>query len=443
MLLMLINCLQLSIACKTDKEKAGKALNTVLNFDPLNHFARFEKYLLDSSAENKAKFTGLITNELPQQTYLELAIWYYNAGRNEDALKVLQLSPGNAETAYWKAFLENKPVNDQHLNPEMVFPFRNETAEILQQLILHNDNWVLKYHLALIEWNDNNETVAKKLFEECGTRPQHAPFYAARAALYKNTDTGKVLEDLQHAIALDPAQWRYAKSLIVFYLSQNQIANAVNLAATYHSKLPGNYLIGMQYAKTLLLNNQYKDALIQLQKINMLPAEGSTEGSQLYKEAQLMLALQEMKTGKYKKALDNISLARLWPENLGAGKPYDEDIDERLEDWLAYQNYIHLKNEAAAQQMLDKIISFDKTAGEDGSNSLSANNLITAWALKKTGKPDQAQTYLQQLLNKNPDNVWAQWTMNAYNGKAYKLPDTNTADVNYRVLKNWMASGEK
>ena len=246
------------------------------------------------------------------------------------------------------------------------------------------------------------------------------------------------MEDLKHAIALDPVQWRYAKSLIAFYLSQNQIANAVDLAAKYHSKLPANYLIGMQYAKTLLLNQQYKDALIQLQKINMLPAEGSTEGSQLYKEGELMLALQEMKMGNYQKALNNISLARLWPENLGAGKPYDEDIDERLEDWLVYQNYVHLKNEAAARGMLDKIISFNKTAGEDGSN-LSANNLITAWALKKTGKPDQAQAYLQQLFDKNPDNAWAQWAMNAYKGKEYKLPDANTSDLNYLVLKNWMA----
>jgi tetratricopeptide (TPR) repeat protein len=416
---------------QNDKVKEGKVLNTILNFDPLNHFARFEKYLLDGSTENKTEFTGLITNELPQQTYLELAIWYYSAGRNEDALKVLQLSPGNAEIAYWKAFLENKPVNEEQLNPEMVFPFRNETAEILQQLILHNDNWVLKYHLALIEWNDNNETAAKKLFDECG-KPKHAPFYAARAALNKNINPEKELEDLQSAIALDPAQWRYARSLIVFYLSHNQIVNAVNLAATYHSKLPGNYLIGMLYAKTLLENNQYKDALIQLQKINILPNEGTTEGRQLYKEALLMLALEEMKKGKYKEALNYISLARLWPENLGVGKPYGEDIDERLQDWLSYQNYVHLKDESSAQQMLDKIISFDKAREAYP----SANSLVTAWALEKTGNPDQAQTYLQQLLHKNPDNVWAQWTMNTYNRKAFKLPDTKAPDENYMVLKN-------
>ena len=386
----------------------------------------------------------MITNEFPAQTYLELALWYYNAGRNEDAMKLLELTPGNAETEYWKAFLENKPVNVQHLNPEMVFPFRNETAEILERLIPANDNWVLKYHLALIEWNDNNTTAAKKLFDDCGSQPQHAPFYAARAALYKNMNAENELQDLKHAIALDPAQWRYARSLIAFYLSQKQVENAVNLAATYHTRLPGNYLIGMQYAKTLLLNNQYKDALIQLQKINILPNEGSTEGRQLYKEAQLMVGLQEMKKGKYKKALNYISLARLWPENIGSGKPYDEDIDERLEDWLAYQNYVHLKNEPAAREMLNRIIAFDKKAVEDGKNLASANNLITAWALAKTGNPDEAQKYLQQLLNKNPDNVWAQWTMNTYNGKVYELPEINSTDVNYKVLKNWIAiSGEK
>ena len=245
-------------------------------------------------------------------------------------------------------------------------------------------------------------------------------------------------------MTLDPGQWRYARSLTLSYLSQNQIANAVNLAGTYHKKLPGNYLVGLLYAKTLFLNSQYKDALLQLQKINMLPAEGSTEGIQLYKEAQLMLSLQEMKKGKHKEALNHISLARLWPENLGSGKPYEDDIDERLEDWLAYQNYVRLKNQVAARQMLDKIISFDKTAVEEGSNISSANSLITAWALEKTGKPDQAQTYLQQLLNKNPRNVWAQWAMNVYNRKVSQPPETKTTDGNYSVLKNWMEiSGEK
>jgi hypothetical protein len=93
--------------------------------------------------------------------------------------------------------------------------------------------------------------------------------------------------------------------------------------------------------------------------------------------------------------------------------------------------------------MLDNIISFDKKAGEDGSNFSSANNLITAWALEKNGNANEAQEYLQQLLNKNSGDAWAQWAMNIYNKKTYTLPETKTEDGNYRVLENWMEMFKK
>jgi len=41
-----------------------------------------------------------------------------------------------------------------------------------------------------------------------------------------------------------------------------------------------------------------------------------------------------MAAGKWKDAATLIAGARQWPERLGAGKPYEADVDERLEDWL-------------------------------------------------------------------------------------------------------------
>ena len=38
---------------QNDKEKEDNALNTLLSFDPINHFARFEKYLLNPSGKTK------------------------------------------------------------------------------------------------------------------------------------------------------------------------------------------------------------------------------------------------------------------------------------------------------------------------------------------------------------------------------------------------------
>ena len=64
-----------------------------------------------------------------------------------------------------------------------------------------------------------------------------------------------------------------------------------------------------------------------------------------------------MRQGAVIAALPFIAKAREWPENLGAGRPYDADLDERLEDWLAYQCYQTQKDSPHAQAMLSKILS--------------------------------------------------------------------------------------
>ena len=107
--------------------------------------------------------------------------------------------------------------------------------------------------------------------------------------------------------------------------------------------------MGMLYAKTLLLNKKYAAADAFLTKLEILPFEGATAGRQLYHEAKLMQAVTEMKNKQYKKALQFIADAKLWPENLGVGKPYDENIDERLENWLNYQCYTSLGDNETAK----------------------------------------------------------------------------------------------
>jgi predicted Zn-dependent protease len=428
---------------QNNKEQAEKILDTLQLFDPLNHFARFEKYLWQPTTENKAQFTRLIKNEMPQETYLELAIWYFNIGRKEEAAKILQLSPANAEVLYWQSFLENKPLKPDQLHPDLVFPFRPETAEVLKRLIQQNDYWLLKYHLALIQWSYDNIALAKQLFEACGNMPDYAPFYAARAKFNMKSDSSQVLSDLQQAAKLDKHQWRYGNSLVNYYLSQKQYEQALMEAKEYQNQFPANYIIGMLYAKTLVLNKQYNTANTVLKTIQILPNEGATDGRQLYKENQLMLALDEMEKKNYQKALQYIAASKQWPENLGVGKPYTEDIDERVEDWLAYENYMRLGNEQAARQMLEEILAFEPYKNENGNVFPSVKNLVTAWALQKTGKPDEAEFFLKHWVEKEPENNLAKWTIDAYNGNYSKLPDETPTDENYRVLQRWITISMK
>ena len=125
--------------------KETDVLKTILSFDPLNHFSRFEKYLLKSDDDSRNQFVSLIRNELPQETFIELAVWYYNSGCPDEAEKVFSLSPQNAETIYWLSFLQHKKVNCSEINPAFSFPFRSETGAVLEQLLSGQQDWLLKY----------------------------------------------------------------------------------------------------------------------------------------------------------------------------------------------------------------------------------------------------------------------------------------------------------
>jgi tetratricopeptide (TPR) repeat protein len=191
----------------------------------------------------------------------------------------------------------------------------------------------------------------------------------------------------------------------------------------------------MLYVRALMKNGQYTQANNVLQNLQVLPNEGATDGRRLYRETQLMLAADEMKKKNYQQALNYIQAARQWPEHLGVGKPYDDQIDERLEDWLAYEVLMKMGEKNTAKQMLDKIEGFTPV-NDRGDAYANANELIRAWALKQKGQSDAAEKLLQDWLNKEPQNAVAQWAMNAYekNVSAENAP----VDENIRLLKNVM-----
>lgn len=65
----------------------------------------------------------------------------------------------------------------------------------------------------------------------------------------------------------------------------------------------------------------------------------------------------------------------------------------------------------------------------------SINNLITAWALPKTEKPDEAKKLLNLRITNQPHNVFTKWAMDVYNGENKTLPDEMNTNENTRVLQ--------
>jgi tetratricopeptide (TPR) repeat protein len=327
---------------KGDKAQALLQLQLIDQIDPLNHFVRFERYLLENSEQTSKNFTSLIRNELPQETFLELGVWYFRLGLNNEAEKVFELAPANAEIRYWQAYLAykaGKPFQSMitsaaGLSPNLVFPFRTESAEVLKWATTVNSDWQPTYYLALISMAKNDSIRASQLLASCGEKPDYAPFYATRALLNRFTHPNDVLTDFRKAAQLAPTEWRYGKMMIEWLVGQKNYAEALNVSRLYAAQHPDHVLLNMLQARVLMLNQKYKESIDLLAKFHIIPFEGSTDGRNLWRENWLMLAVAQMSAKQYPKALASIEQARAWPENLGVGKPYPEDLDEKAENWL-------------------------------------------------------------------------------------------------------------
>jgi len=419
--------------------KATGILSVILSYDPLNHFAGFEKYLQKNDESSKTDFTSVIRNELPHETFMELAVWYYNAGLNDEALKVLLLSPVTAETEYWKSFLKNEPVS-LNVNKDYIFPFRSETGIVLEKLLSKQDNWLMKYHLALIYKDRNRIEECIKLLKSCGDQPDYAPFYSVRAQVLKDKNDPQCEADLKKAVSLDN-QWRYHVRLANHFINHEQYAKALSVAEPYYKANPQNFITGALYAQSLLLNRKYQEADAVLKKINILPHEGATDGREMYREVKLMQAALLMGKENYKSALKFINEARLWPENLGVGMPYESDLDVRLEDWMTYLCNKNMKKVAEADEMLKHIVAFKPRIDNSVENFVPSNTLISAWAFERLNKKDDATLFIDDQIEMFPEYELIEWSKAVFNkDKSFKISEKEK-DANVRIIEQLMTLG--
>jgi tetratricopeptide (TPR) repeat protein len=408
------------------------ACRTLLERDPLNHFARFENFLRGEGS--LGDFTKLIRNELPQETYLELAAWYRNAGLESDAARVLEIAPPTGEVLYWLAYLQrntNLLSRAESASPAFVFPFRTEAIPVFEWACGKSASWQPRYYLSLIRWFQGDAASARALLLSCEEQPQFAPFYAARAQVIG----AGAAHDLAKAAQMDPAQWRYGWMLAKHHLTQTNSAAALAVARQYNLRFPTNTVIALVYAKTLVLDGQSKAAIDLLSRLRVLPSEGSIDARALLREARLMLAVEEMKKGLLDVALQHIVSAREWPENLGAGKPYAADIDERLEDWLAFQCE-QSRNPTQAQFFLSRILStLDYPKGS------YVGPVIRALALEQSGRSFEVSNALKPLAM-TPDNErrFAFWVKEALARRATSFP-LPEQDSDARILAAWARLG--
>jgi tetratricopeptide (TPR) repeat protein len=217
-------------------------------------------------------------------------------------------------------------------SPRLVYPFRDEDVPTLTWVLDRNRDWKARYYLALIAWNKGLHRQAISHLLECKTEPDFGPFYIARAELLKKHGQAPPEEDYRRALDLAPEEWRTWLALARYHSEHSDFKEALEVSRQGFDKFPQNFILGMEYAKSLIDNSEHQDALDILDRLVVLPYENASEGRNLYEKAHLLLATRNIREEKFEEALGHIRQSREWPEHLGAGKPYDPD--ERLQDYV-------------------------------------------------------------------------------------------------------------
>ncbi len=398
----------LIISCRKLKKQAESERNIeeLLEIDPLNHFARFEKYLFNPSPASLNDFKSLIRNELPHETYLELAADYVNRGLNDDAVRLLEESPSNPIVLYWLAWLKKDTDSRQStqllqeamdLSPFLVFPFRHETIEVLGWALEKNDFWKTRYYLGLIYWHIKRPEKALELFNQCGNAPDYAPFYIARGILSQSANRSSLPQgnDFAKALELDPSEWRTWHFMTENLQSQRRYDDQLIKTRQAFLRFPANPVIGIDYAKALINTGKYSECLKILEKITILPQEGAHEGHDLYELANLSLAVNLIEQGKFNQAVKHIDSSKKWPENLGAGKPYEPDI--RFQDYLAAFCHKMTGKDVISEDHFNRILEYSLKNWKGGGDPV--NIYISNTIFEKAGKHDLAVRAMDKWKN--------------------------------------------
>lgn len=403
------------------RKRTETVLDSLLRLDPLNHFALYERFRVEPKPETRDRFRSMIRNEFPQESYLELAVDYADLGLVEEAVDVLEMSPPHPIVSLWLAYLYDR--QDAHAesraalasalqaSPLLVFPFRPETVRVLEWAGRRSGDWKIAYYRALIYWSRDRMARAENDLLSCGDRPEFASFYLLRGDYRRDADPVRAMKEYMRALELDRDTWRAYVRLVRIFSDEGETSKALEYARIGAERFPGNQILQHEYARALLHGGAYERCLKILEQIHILPHEGARYGRDTYRQACVLHALTFIDSGQYTECLKWIERARLWPENLGAGRPYD--VDMRIEDFIAAVCYERLGDRDKADELRSTILAYS-----DGHRSvLNANLYIHATVLKQAGRSDEAGRILDAWLEKAPDSVAARWSRASFYGR--------------------------
>ncbi len=279
-----------------DAEAARNAASAALGVWPLFHAAKYEASRVGVGGD----WTDAMQNEFPEETLLEIASWYRESGLEDDA-KRIERRAGDCPMA--KIRLGDYDAAARLPLPRL-FPFRREDIPALDKAVSEHPSWKFKYYRAVLAAYFQDDALADRLLDGCGSEPDDFAFYLFRAS---RRTADKRLADLNRA-ALFSDNWRIGRDIAAFHVANSEWEKSLDAASRFLKLNPGNNPLQIAYARALNGCRRWREAVEFLKGIRILPSEFGDNAWNIWHEAW--------------KNLGDDKMADTYPENLGKGEPY-------------------------------------------------------------------------------------------------------------------------
>ena len=307
------------------KDFAHAALRTW----PLFHAARYELQRLGVPVD----FSRQVRNEMPEQTYIDLATWYESSGLEQEALELFACARKSPVARIREAYIHECAgrTNEQRralaaaavLPVTGCFPFRRESREPLLLAAASTEQWKFNYLWSVYAAAHGE---MDKLVLDGYTNATESVAFLFRARQRTGADR---LSDLLRAQALEPSSWRVYRDLALHFEEIGDVERMLLAAEDGLEHAPRNNALQMLRAKALVKGGAFREAVDYLATLKILPSEHKDNAHEIWAEAWTALAREASRKGDELGAEACEKRAAEYPENLGAGKPYPvEDAPE-------------------------------------------------------------------------------------------------------------------
>ena len=199
-------------------------------------------------------------------------------------------------------------------------PFRRESRAALLWAKEAHASWKFKYYAAVFLAYTGEDGAADALLDASGD-PSDAVFRLYRAS--RRTGTARLVDLM--AAKLSDDSWRVGRALARHFDEVKDGEGMLAATTDYISRFPHVHSLKILHATALLRTCKFAECGEYLQGVNLLPAEHGGNARDIWTKAWEGAARAALARGDVKAADEALRNYSLWPENIGAGKPYPEE----------------------------------------------------------------------------------------------------------------------